>query len=306
LIKLEKILHIESWDEVLKETSPSKAYQVFISILCTKITQCTEILYFNPSSSKMKPWLNYSLLNMIKKKNKLACILTKHPNNLKLRSKVHELAKITKIECNKLKKQYYQKKFMACQNDQKKQWQLVNTILGSSNQKLKIQNIIDCYGSIVSDDDTMAKEFNIYFSSVGSKLKSTITQGSTVIEHANFNYPNFFFFPIVENECNQIIMSLKNNSSLGSDGISTFIVKKISHLITIPLCHIINLSFLTGEVPDALKQSVVIPLLKKGDPILPSNYRLISFLRVFSKILEKCVKSRILSFLKKNKFLSRH
>ena len=47
------------------------------------------------------------------------------------------------------------------------------------------------------------------------------------------------------------------------------------------------LLFTTGIVPDLLKIAKVIPVHKKGEKNLPGNYRHISLLSVFDKILEK-------------------
>ena len=42
-----------------------------------------------------------------------------------------------------------------------------------------------------------------------------------------------------------------------------------------------------GVIPDSLKTAKVIPLFKKGDPQEFSNYRPVSLLPQFSKILER-------------------
>jgi len=45
--------------------------------------------------------------------------------------------------------------------------------------------------------------------------------------------------------------------------------------------------FETGTVPDKLKLAKVVPLFKGGDSSMPSNYRPISLLSIFDKLLEK-------------------
>ena len=54
----------------------------------------------------------------------------------------------------------------------------------------------------------------------------------------------------------------------------------------------------TGTVPDKMKIARVIPIYKgKGEKHLFTNYRPISLLPVFSKILEKMIYSKIFEFL---------
>lgn len=67
-----------------------------------------------------------------------------------------------------------------------------------------------------------------------------------------------------------------------------------------PLVHLINVCFITGVFPDSLKLSKVIPILKKGDPNLPDNYRPISIIPIIGKIIEIIIKHRLLAFLNKH------
>ena len=57
-----------------------------------------------------------------------------------------------------------------------------------------------------------------------------------------------------------------------------------------------NLSFEKGIVPDKLKTAKVIPVYKGGDSCLPQNYRPISLLKVFDKLLEKLMAVRLNRF----------
>ena len=83
---------------------------------------------------------------------------------------------------------------------------------------------------------------------------------------------------------------------MDTDGLSMNLVKKVINNIIKPLKYICNKSF-----PDNMKISKVIPILKYGDNSILSNYRPISLLSQFSKILEKLFERRLSGFLEKIK-----
>jgi hypothetical protein len=70
------------------------------------------------------------------------------------------------------------------------------------------------------------------------------------------------------------------------------------------LVHIFNASLKSGVFPDKIKIAKVRPLYKKGDRHEVCNYRPISILSVFSKILEKLVYNRLISFVTKHTILT--
>jgi hypothetical protein len=79
-----------------------------------------------------------------------------------------------------------------------------------------------------------------------------------------------------------------------------FFIKQFKFYLFNPLQHIINRSLVTGFVPHQFKIAKVIPLFKSCDKSSPDNYRPISLLSCFSKILEKVVGHRLVSFLELN------
>ena len=66
---------------------------------------------------------------------------------------------------------------------------------------------------------------------------------------------------------------------------------------------IFNASFSTGIVPDLFKIAKVTPVFKKGVQTSLNNYRPISILSIFNKLLEKLMHKRILEFLENKKVI---
>ena len=115
---------------------------------------------------------------------------------------------------------------------------------------------------------------------------------------------SLFLDSVSEQEVIEICKSLKSGTAVGYDNVSVDLVKQCAQLISSPLTHIINVSIVSGIVPDELKIARVIPLFKSGDRSLFTNYRPVSVLPAFSKIFERAIYDRLLSYLDKHKVLS--
>ena len=77
----------------------------------------------------------------------------------------------------------------------------------------------------------------------------------------------------------------------------------IPDLIVKPLCRLINNSFTRGLFPDFFKIVKVIPIHKGNSNQDMNNYRLISLLSIFDKIIEKLMHKRLYDFLEINNIL---
>ena len=69
---------------------------------------------------------------------------------------------------------------------------------------------------------------------------------------------------------------------------------------------IFNKSIREGIFPELLKTAKVIPIYKKDDTNFAKNYRSISLLSVFDKIIEKLIYKRVQSFLSKHNVLYKY
>ena len=83
------------------------------------------------------------------------------------------------------------------------------------------------------------------------------------------------------------------------EDISMDTVANVVSVICKPLAHICNISFTTGVFPSRMNIAKVIPMFKSGTKTKVTNYRPISLLPQFSKILEIFFLTRINSFCKR-------
>jgi hypothetical protein len=151
-------------------------------------------------------------------------------------------------------------------------------------------------GTSVTNHQETANEFNKYFLCIARNINTehndlnfhkldNTTPLHYLLQSFKTPFPNINLKFISSNEVENIIKSLKPKNSSGYDGISTKLLKISSSFISSPLTHICNKSISLGIFPDRMKYAVVKPLFKKGDRSSISNYRPISILSSFSKVI---------------------
>ena len=89
----------------------------------------------------------------------------------------------------------------------------------------------------------------------------------------------------------------------GLDNLPAKFIRDGAKHLAPPLTHIINLSLLSGKVPDELKSARVSPIYKKNSKTDPGNYRPVSVLCIISKILERVVYNQVESYLQSHTLL---
>ena len=120
----------------------------------------------------------------------------------------------------------------------------------------------------------------------------------------NPNINTMFLEPVNYSEIVNLVNAWGNKTSLDCHNFSMSLIKKVIVPIAKPLVHIFNLSFRSGKFPDLMKIAKVIPLFKSGKNNTFTNYRPVSLLPQFSKILEKLFNKRLDAFLKKYNILT--
>ena len=173
--------------------------------------------------------------------------------------------------------------------------------------KTQIFSSLTSNGTIVDHPPSMANIFNNYFTNVGLSLNNAVPPEVLKLPFETFLGPanpnSFFCSPIILTEILDIIAKLKPSKSVVSDCFSSSLIKICCTQIVNPLHYIFNLSFQTGIFPDYLKLSRVTPIFKKGSHADVSNYRPISITNPISKILERLMFNRMVSFVERFQIL---
>ncbi len=104
---------------------------------------------------------------------------------------------------------------------------------------------------------------------------------------------DWHFHEITEKHLLEVIDSLQPKNSCGFDLLSNRMLKKEKRQFSKLILKLINDTIKGDTFPDVLKTAKVIPIFKKGDKLNLNNYRPISLLPIFSKVLEKVINNQI-------------
>ena len=246
------------------------------------------------NSNRRAPWMNRELLRLVKKKR---C----EYNKAKLSGIEKDWKKYKEIlnkcthEIRMSKSQYEEKLAKNVKQNPKAFYSYVNR----TKSKKDTIGPLNVNGKVIDSAKDMAKELNLYFSSVFSKIDSNRDLDSTEIqcEHCVTD------IIITEDIVLDKLRILKPNKSAGPDGIHSRVLKELSSSISYPLPKLFSRSVREGRLPLDWKTANVCPIFKKGSKSSPSNYRPVSLTCIVCKVLESIIKEEIFKHLLCNDLL---
>jgi len=309
--KFKSGLQNSNWDVVYNQNNIDDAYNNFYDTVTRQFEHCFPLTRVSKSRAKDKSWITKGLRISSKRKNKLYKMWLKTGNKLdEIKYKTYR--KSFSKAAAKAESLHYRHIFDNRANSVKQLWHNLNTLFSLKHNKGTKQNInkLLINNVEITDATDISNAFNRYFCTVGEQLVVKLNQlnDSGSIKHFKqyLGKPvknSMFCQPVDHNELLKLIGNLNVSKSPGPDNFSPKLVKECTAELIEPLLHLYNLSLNSGVVPDKLKIAKVIPVYKKGESYLTSNYRPISLLSVFNKLLEKLMHARLYSFLFKNDIL---
>ena len=217
----------------------------------------------------------------------------------KLRNELTQKKRDSKIE-------YYKSYFATDSNKVANIWKGIRSLIKLSHSSRKEISLLNDNGKTITDPLKISTYFKQNFVSMGPNIDNKISKGKFHYSHYLSNVrinKSFFLTPATPKEVYNIILSLDLNKSVGPNSLPIFILKICNEFFSHYLSKIINTAFTTGIFPNLCKLAKVIPIFKKDDPLICNNYRPISLLPVFSKIVEKIIYTRMYEFLESNKLI---
>ena len=274
-------------------------------------------------TAKNNPWITSGLIASINRKHELydlwrkaskkKCLSKSSPNHADCLTLCYNCTnKVTRHEefkahrkllnhlINSAKRKYHGVKITECAGDSKKTWQIINELRGKKRREIKPNFVIN--NERVINRRIIANEFNKYFASIAANLNEAYSDDYLRINSLPL-FTDYLPTSITSSiylwdcDCTEIketIGELKNGKS--SD-IPIHVIKKSCQITAPYLARYFNKCMQEGYFPDELKTGRISPIYKKEDEQLLENYRPVSTLPVFGKILEKLIYKRLYSFL---------
>ena len=155
------------------------------------------------------------------------------------------------------------------------------------------------------ESKSIGNAFNKFFANIGNNMAKSVPSANTS-PHSYMprrHNKSSYFFSTSSKEIEEEISKLNTSKASGPYSIPTKILKLLQCIISKPLEVIFKFSFSTDIVPYLFKIARVIPVYKKGSQLCVNNYRPISLLFVFNRILEELVFKRLSGFIDKYNLL---
>ena len=189
----------------------------------------------------------------------------------------------------------------------KKTWDIIKEAINKKKNTQVQDQFRLSNGDITNDKAVISDNFNNFFAHIGPQLAAKIDKQSKLpsnyLKTRRIN--TIMLAPVTCEEVTKLIMTSRD-SAPGYDEVKIRPLQAVNSVISAPLAYIFNLSIMNGVFPDILKTANIIPLFKKEDSMLFSNYRLVSLLCTLSKLLEKIMYNRVIDFLKEHDILFKY
>ena len=182
----------------------------------------------------------------------------------------------------------------------KKWWNVAKSVLGMHSNFTYPP--IEKDNTILMNDEDKASAFNDFFLSQSRVDDSGIHLPDVPYNADRDSLDNIETSP---GEVLDMLTSIKLHKATGPDDVSPRMLKEAAVSIAPSLSKLINMSLQKGIFPTIWKQANVIPVHKKNERHLITNYRPISLLSCTGKIMEKVVFKHLFNYIRDNELLSK-
>ena len=197
---------------------------------------------------------------------------------------------------------YHVKRLESLKKDQKRNWAVLNALLGRKTNTISDYFIID--GVEVHDPLTIANEFCNYFvnhpkHNIQDDIPSSQNDYTENIPLYNYR---FILDHVTSDDVNLAIKKLKKEGP--KNDLSVRFLKLCGLQLSRVLTKLFNVCIDEAVYPDVVKCSKISPVFKKGNRTHIEPHRPISVLCNLSKIFDSILHERIINYFTRNGLLS--
>lgn len=305
-LKFTNLVRNADWDAVSYEIHPNEKVEVFYNIFL----RCFNAAFPEKTSvvrNNTKPWITKGIRTSAKNK-RILLSLKRYSTDDNFINYVKKYVALLDNVVKYSKRLFYNKMILESDNRQKTSWNIINNERNSKCRTPVDNIVLSANDGLISDPTKIANILNENFSNVAERLVLHLPVINDPIENLNKlnlnNSVSMFLYPSTPIEIVSIVNQFKNKKTSGYDEIPIIILKDNIDIFKFILCDIFNSCMQSGIFPDRFKTAIVRPLFKKGNKYDKNNYRPISLLPTFSKILEKLLQTRLVSYLSQNNIIS--
>ena len=287
-LKLKDLLTKTNWDTVTNSNNLESSFNSFFKLIKNATDVSFPLKTVKLSKTKRtSPWMTSALKVSSKNKDKLLKRKLKSPNIQNIENYQNYKNLYNKL-CKKAETLYFNNQFDLYSKDIKNTWKTINVAIGRKIKKrVDIPDLFRENNEFFSGKEQISEGFCDFFTEIGPKLRSKLPK--TNINFKNFLPPkiqtSFNFNNVTEEDVLMNISKLKSKNSCGIDLISNKTLKIIAKPIIKPITYLINNSMNKFFFPNQLKYSILKPVFKYENKDTFNNYRLISILSSFSKLI---------------------
>jgi len=292
---LKHVLQNKDWSPIYKKNVDAEnSYTLFHTIFMSSYNQAfPEITVKKSTSDIILKWETEKLKKM---KNQLDAIHTiiEVTKEDKYKEMYKELKKEFYLQVDQAKREAYQRFINKSENKVSAAWKVVKTETGKATHKK------------VNKNAPHSQDLNNFFIKAGSLSPDNLKQKNptNLVQISTTN--TMSLGKVNEYEVSKTIGNLKNKETKDIYGVSMKLLKEVEPIITKPICTIINKCLQEGYFPIELKYAKVVPIFKKGDQNICSNYRPVSILPTMSKVFEMIIKEKLMTYLIEENLLTEY
>ena len=304
VINFQKALQSTNWDNISNNIlDPQDSFTAFHSHYVKLYNKHFPLQKIKIGYKTRKPWLTQAVKKSIHTKNLHYIKSLKFPSDHNIFIYKRYKNRLNYL-MRKLERDHIQNLLAKHKSDLRKTWKIMKDIINKNRTVSSPQEYFDINGIRIYDKNIIANSFNTFYTGIGPSLCRTLPKSD--VNPTSYlksrNKYSMFTEPTNDIEVKKLISNLKV-SAVGWDELSANVLKQCTDDIIHPLTHVFNMSLTHGVFPNELKIAKVIPLYKGDSKCILSNYRPVSVLPVMSKILERLMYNRLLSFINEHKIL---